>query len=72
MRPPMSSDSEDDDYDGFSFGDEFEKVSKKRNNFFNFVCLIRSTMQFFLAKNINVLSIVAFHRNIRNIVIIYN
>lgn len=26
MRPPMSSDSEDD-YDGFSFGDEFEKVS---------------------------------------------
>lgn len=41
MRPPMSSDSEDDDYDGFSFGNEFEKVSKKRNNFFLF-CLFNS------------------------------
>lgn len=28
LRPPMSSDSEDDDYEGFSFGNEFE-VSKK-------------------------------------------
>lgn len=28
MRPPMSSDSEDDgDYDGFSFGSEFDEVS---------------------------------------------
>lgn len=24
MRPPMSSDEEDDDYDGFSFGNEFD------------------------------------------------
>lgn len=27
MRPPMSSDSEDEDYEGFSFGSEFDEVS---------------------------------------------
>lgn len=36
MRPPMSSDSEDDDYDGFSFGNEFEKVSQKPTTFLIF------------------------------------